>query len=198
MTTPGRLNGAAPDAEYHAFAAEVLAGVDDVPIDSAKRVGYLVRLLVELQARRDRIPILAQSMERDVDADLRAVARRYAGVLEAHREAYRRKDRKSVKTLDGMIGRRTAPGGIRLLDREAATDWARCQSEPLAFGRLVYFVDEEDLVRYRELTGEEIPGLEVVADVEVLYVKGEGPQVNLTALAEETLPPACPSGPTPR
>ncbi len=170
------------DAEAKAKAPEVQpdSGALARPrfaLDTDRKVEWFVRLMGDLHAARARIRAQAKAIERDLTRDLAGLADRFAVPLEDWLDRKirvgRGRPKKSVKTLEGDVGRGVQPHGPHVVNKAAATAWAEAHEEDNSapvWGEIRYILDPKKFLADLKETGEVADGIEYREKKDGLYV----------------------------
>lgn len=144
-------------------------------IDSDEKAEWLLRKLANLEAEIERVTKQARAIIEKAENEKKHLLARFQVELEDHVRAKLNGTKgRSVKYLQGTVGFRTVPGGLRLTDTVAAMQYALgsdheglIESTP-TLNRSLYRSLAEDALK---ATGEILPGCEIAEPRETFTIK---------------------------
>jgi hypothetical protein len=140
-------------------------------IDSEDKASWAVNKILSYEETRARIKAQADRMLADIDRREASFRERFEPELARWAEERMPKHRRFVDTLAGRIGFRLVKGGPRIVDREAATEWAKEHLPGAVFSEMVLKLDARRVKEHVEKHGELPPGVDFTPDEDRLYVK---------------------------
>lgn len=145
-------------------------------IDDDEKAQWAVGKLNAIDEEIQRVKAQAETMLKRLERDRADFLERFEDDLRAWLTTkLEGGTKRSVDLLTGRIGFRKKPGGLKVVDKDAAFDWCIKNAPPdldLIRETVTYSVDKEQLKALHASTGEIPSGCEVAEDSDTLYVRG--------------------------
>ncbi len=172
------------NTDPHDTLLEEIAKPENFVVNSDERLAWLVGKKADLASRKARVAVQAASMIADIQREEDRLDDMYGAQAEAVLRdllsRQRRRNARSFKFLEGTIGLRTTPEGLRVTNKDSLMDGIlghpelmpliRDSIDATEFKRHVTVADGR---LYLKATGEHLhlPGIELTPAVEKVYIK---------------------------
>lgn len=147
---------------------------------------WAVDALLAAEERLERIKAMSADAITRAERDLASTRARLLPELAAWYQAHPPRRGKTLHYPTGKFSARTRPGGPRIVDKDAAREWARVELPEAIRSRVVEDVDAVMIKGYVAETGDLPPGVELVPAEEVYEVKGLKPAAAAVETGEES------------
>lgn len=142
-------------------------------IDSEEKAAWAVNKILSFDEQIERVKEQSKLLVESLEKEKASFEARFLLELEEWARANMPRKGKTVKLITGQLQFRRKPGGPRITDAAAFTDWARRHAQDLLTVETVYKPNRPAVWAHVTETGELFPGVEVLPEEELMYVKAK-------------------------
>lgn len=139
-------------------------------IDDADKASWAIDKILIARERVERVKAQFQAALDQAELEARDAEVFFLPLLEEWYEANPPRKGKSIKLPHGTIGKRTVPGGPRVVDPDAVLAWAKEHGIP-GIVKVTETISKTAAIEYAKTTGDLPDGVEVVEARETFDVK---------------------------
>ena len=139
-------------------------------IDDADKASWAVDKILIARERLERVKAQFQAAVHEAQQEVADAEAFFLPLLELWYNANPPRKGKSIKLPHGTVGKRTVPGGPRVLDVDAVLAWAKEHGIP-GIVKVTESVNKTAVAEYVKSTGDLPDGVEIVESREAFDVK---------------------------